>query len=247
MKLILVILTLIILPLQARMYLEFTVDNATELQQLDEALRLGLKLKKSLKTLQKHSPDDKNISLLEKQIAKFEEQMLKSYGMIPGLTYITVPTSGIIYILVPEDKLANYAKEGISVAAETPTVMVKNSQGKDIRCFKVSIKKLLNRDSVMAFNKTIQAAESIRAQLKNLEKQLNAKPELKKEAKLQDALKKLQETLDNLDSELLKTYDVKTGFKYTFEPSSGAVYLNISESDLIRLGKMRKAESKPAN
>ena len=247
MKLFLLTFTLFLLPLQARMYLEFSIDDATELKQLDEALRLGLKLKSSLKTLRQNSPNNKNIQVLEKQLAQFEEQMFKSYGMIPGLTYLTVATSGTIFMLVPENKVAEYVKEGITVAAGTPTVTVKDSKGNDVRCFKISVKKLITRDSVMAFNQTLQAAESIRIQLKSLGTQLEKKPELKKDPKIVDAIKKLKATLEKFDSELLKKFEVKSGFKYTFEPATGAVYLKISESDLLKLGKMKKEESKSAD
>ena len=242
MRIILLLTFLCLQPLQARMYLEFHIKNAKELQQLDEALRLGQKLRTSLKSLLKHSPEDGNIQKIRSQIEKFEEQMFKSYGMIPGLTYLTVPTSGVIHILVPENKVAEYIKEGVSVKAGTPMIVVKDSQGNNVKCFKVTLRELKTRDSVQTFNQALQSAESIRARIKSLETQLEKKPELKKDPKLQEGMKQLKDTLSLLDKELLVRYNVKPRFKYIFEPLTGAVYLNISESDLKKLGEMKKNE-----
>ena len=227
---------------QTRMYLEFNVTDPVKLRQLDEALRIGNELKRSLEILKKNSPNDDKIPLISQQISKYDEQMYKTYGLIPGLEYLTMATTGTINVLIPVNEVSKYINEGITVKAGTPTVNVKNSAGEDVVCFKIKQKTLNSRDSVQTFNQALRSAESIRQQIKNLELQLEKKPQLKKEAKLQEGMQKLKETLKILDEKLLQQYGIKAKFKYIFEPISGAVYLRLSEEDLKKLGELRKGK-----
>ena len=227
---------------QDRMYLEFTVNDTVKLKQLDEALNIGQQLQGTLKSLKEYQPTDKNIDKLSVQFKKYEDQMFKAYGLMPGLKYRMVPTSGSIYILVPKNKVSEYIQDGVTVKAGSTSMIVKNKQGQSVNCFKVLLRSLSEAKEVQQFNQTLRTAASIRQQISNLEDQLNKKPEIKKQQAIQEGMTKLKETLSSLDKSLKQKYEVTPRFKYIFEPQTGAVYLILNEVDLKTLGEINKAK-----
>lgn len=218
---------------ETRLFLDFTLNDQKALQQLDEALKVGIDLRKTIANLQRIDADSEELKNLQKKLNLYEEQMQKTFGLYPGLVYQMVPTTGVIYNLKP------ISDGGSSKGSEI--VSIKNASGETIECVKVKVKYLNSREVVSQFNRAIYTSQTIKSQIADIEKQLKEKPELKVKEDIQAGMKSLKETLGAIESKLEERYNVKSDGKYVFEPLTGAVYLALSEADLEKLSEFKKA------
>lgn len=245
-KLLLTLTCFLTLSLKAelKLYLDFTLNDKDALLQLDEALRVGNELRNALKIL-KDSPDkQKEFKDLESKLKTYEDEMLKVYGIYPGLNYKMIPTSGYIFNLVPESKREEYLEKGFKIPADAPTVIIKDKDKQDVKCLKIKIKLLQKRESVMQFDQALKTAQSIRQQIRSLEKQLFNKPELKEKESIKEGMAKLKEALKDIELKMNENFGVRNDGKYIFEPKTGAVYLALDKEDLKKLSDLKKAREK---
>lgn len=229
---------------ELKLFLDFTLDNPGELQQLDEAIRLGNDLRNAIKILKSKSPDQKELQQLELKLKDYEDKLQKSYGLYPGLNYKMIATSGYIYNLVPKERKEEYLKKGFTVKPDSPVVVVKNSNGEDVECFKVKVRLLQKRESVIQFNSALKTAFSIKSQIASLEAQLKEKPELVNNEDIKQGMSKLKEALGSIENKMKEDFGVRNDGKYIFEPKTGAVYLALSAEDLKSLSEINKARDK---
>lgn len=239
-KLLILILVLSCISLKAdyKLYLDFTVNDSESLIQLDEALKVGNELKKAIKTL---ATDSSKTNELQKKLEIYEAEMLKVYGIYPGLRYQMVPTSGYIFNLIPEVKRDEYLDKGFKIPVDSPSVIIKDKKNQAVKCLKIKVKFLQRRESVMQFNQALKTAHSIRQQIQNLETQLAEKPELKDKESIQQGMAKLKETLNSIELSMNEKFGVRNDGKYIFEPKTGAVYLALNKEDLKKLSDLKKA------
>lgn len=216
-----------------RLFLDFTLNDQKALQQLDEALKVGIDLRNTIANLEKANGESDELNLLRKKLTLYEQQMQKTFGLYPGLVYQMVPTSGVIYNLKP------VAESEVGKDAEI--VSIKNTAGDSVRCIKIKVKYLKSREMVSQFNRAIYTSQTIKAQIADLEKQLKEKPELKGKEDIQSGMKGLKDTLMSIEAKLEELYSVKADGKYIFEPLTGAVYLALSDADLEKLSDLKKA------
>ncbi|NQZ56195.1 MAG: hypothetical protein HRT88_01820 [Lentisphaeraceae bacterium] len=222
------------------MYLERTLENSQELKQVDEALTLGRKLKLAIRQLEKESPQNVSLGRLKLQFQKYEEQMYRSYGLVPGLTYMAVPLSGKVFQIIPVAEINKYRKAGFLIADNSPVVKVNDARGKAVACVKVMLKVLSKSVDIQYFKKAVASAESLRMKVMTFSQRMSVDEKFKKEEKLQSALKQLRQSLKTIENAIYITYGVRAEGKYSFEPDKGAIYLVLSEDDLKELADFKK-------
>lgn len=227
-----------------KLFLDFTVEDQSSLQQLDEALKVGSELRATIKSMEAKNITTEGYSNLKEKLKRYESEMLKVYGLYPGLEYKMVSTSGYIFHLIPEKSRESYLQKGFKIPVDSPTVIIKNKANLDVKCLKVKIKLLQKRESVIQFNQSLMAAGSLRQQIQNLEEQLNKKPELKKQEEIQQGMSELKEALKSIEIKMNERFGVRNEGKYIFEPKSGAVYLALNKKDLEKLSNLKKASNK---
>ena len=238
------ILSCLTLNADYKLYLDFTVNDSESLIQLDEALKVGHELKKALKNLAADSSKASEYNELQKKLEIYEAEMLKVYGIYPGLTYQMVPTSGYIFNLIPEVKRDEYLDKGFKIPVDSPSVIIKDKKNQEVKCLKVKVKFLQRRESVMQFNQALKTAHSIRQQIQNLETQLAKKPELKDKESIQEGMTKLKDTLKSIELKMNEKFDIRNDGKYIFKPKAGAVYLALDKEDLKKLSLLKQASKK---
>ena len=224
-----------------KMYLERTLENPVELKQVDEALVLGKKLKLAIGQLEKEDPQNSSLQRLKSQLQKYEVQMQRSYGLVPGLAYMAVPLSGRVYQIIPVKEIDKYRKAGFLIPDNSKVVQVENAEGQPVSCVKVMLKVLSKSIEIQYFKKAVGSAESLRMKINTFDRRMSADVKLQKDEKLQAALKQLRQSLKTIEDAVYKTYGVRAEGKYTFEPDQGAIYLVLSEDDLKKLADLRKA------
>lgn len=229
---------------EMKLFLDFTLDDKQNLQQLDEALRIGSELKSALREMEKQGETGTKYVNLKSQLEKYEAEMLKVYGIFPGLNYKMVPTSGYIYQLIPNSQRDAYLEKGFKIPLNSPSVMIKNKENKDIECLKVKIKLLQKRESVLQFNQALRTSTSLKQQIVSLEKQLSEKPEIGKKEEIQNGMNELKKALSQIEEKMNERFGVRNEGKYIFEPKTGAVYLALEKEDLKKLSDLKKARDK---
>jgi len=229
---------------ETKLLLDFTVNNPKELIQLDEAIRLGADLRSAIKQLKIKQSDTDELNQLEAKLSDYELKLQKSYGLFPGLNYKMIATSGYIFNLIPIAREKEYIEKGFTVNTESPTVMVKDKSGKGIECYKIKVRLLQKRESVLQFNNALKTSFSIRQQIASLEAQLESKPEIGKKEEIKKGMLDLKAALVDIEKKMLESFGVRNDGKYIFEPKTGAVYLALNKEDLKKLSDLNKARNK---
>ena len=223
-----------------KMYLELSLDTASKLEQMDEALKVGRELKANIAKLQKEQSQDMILFKLQEKLDLYEKQMYKTYGLIPRLNYVMVPTQGQIFQIVPLSEIGRAQKNGLKVPAKCSKINVKDKDDRQIQCLKIPVKKLLKGQDIQHFKEALHSAEDLRIKIADFKKRVKAKAELQENKKLSTALKQLEETLHKIESAMQNNFSVSPGKKYIFEPQKGLVYLILKEADLRKLAEGSK-------
>ena len=229
---------------ETKLLLDFTVNNPKELIQLDEAIRLGTDLRSAIKQLRTKGTSSDELKQLESKLSDYESKLQKSYGLYPGLNYKMIATSGYIFNLVPTARKDEYIEKGFTVNTDSPKVIVKDKNGKSVDCYKIKVRLLQKRESVLRFNNALKTSFSIRNQIASLEKQLQSKPEIGKKENIKKGMSDLKSALKNIEKKMLEDFDVRNDGKYIFEPKTGAVYLALNKEELKTLSELNKARNK---